>query len=671
MCGIAGILADRVDEQLVDLLVQPLTHRGPDDRGTWVDRDAGVGLGHRRLSIIDLSVHGHQPMQSADGRLLITYNGEIYNHREIRTELDRAGKAPAGGWRGQSDTETLLQAISVWGLRSALGKCDGMFAFALWDRQSRELFLARDRFGEKPLYYGWAARSFLFASELKAFTAHPDFDNVISGSAVRAFASRGYVPAPLSIYERIFKLEPGCILTVPAAAFRTPRDAPVGEGESGNGISLERYWRYADVVRQGLDEPIEDEGEAIRLLEQALAHAIGLQRQADVPVGAFLSGGIDSSTVVALYQKYSPVPVRSFTIGFDDPALDEAGHARSVAQALGTVHHDHYVSAAEARDVIPRLPAIYDEPFADSSQIPTFLVSQFARSEVKVALTGDGGDELFGGYRRHFLGNHIWRNLERLPAAVRKPLARALAQLPAGLWTRSARALGKKGDHWGGAVHDLLRSAQADDFDEFFLSFVDLWAFEPSPVRADPPRLASTSLADLGAGAPNVVRGMYCDAMTYLPDDILCKVDRASMALSLETRLPFLDRGVAEIAARIPTRMKIRGRSGKLVLRNLLARELPRSLFERPKAGFAAPVGAWLRGPLRDWAEALFDPRKLTANGWFDPAPVRARWHQHLTGARDYAPSLWAILMFQAWLDENVADRSASVASAPARRLHR
>lgn len=657
MCGIAGILARAVDEQLVERLVKPLTHRGPDDSGIWVDRDAGVGLGHRRLSIIDLSIQGHQPMRSADDRFLITYNGEIYNHGEIRTELERSGGAPAGGWRGHSDTETLLQAITAWGLRTAIERCDGMFGFALWDRLSRELFLARDRFGEKPLYYGWVAQDFLFASELKAFTAHPDFANSISRPAVQTFAARGYVPAPLSIYERIFKLEPGCILTVAASAFHTPRDVAPREEESRDGISIEKYWSYADVVRRGLDDQIQDEREAIDLLEQALARAIGLQSQADVPVGAFLSGGIDSSTVVALYQKYAPTPVRSFTIGFNDPALNEAEHARSVARALGTVHHEQYVSAAQARDVIPQLPTMYDEPFADSSQIPTFLVSQFARSEVKVALTGDGGDELFAGYRRHFLGNEIWRNLERVPVKVRKPLAHALAQLPTRLWTLFAQAQGKKGRHWGGAIQDLLRSAQAADFDEFFLSFVDMWAFEQSPVGGDPSELARMPLDDLGEAAPNVVRAMYCDAMTYFPDDILCKVDRASMAVSLEARLPFLDRGVAEVAARIPTRMKLRGQSGKLVLRNLLARELPRSFFERPKAGFAAPVGSWLRGPLRDWAEELLEPRNLAADGWFDPTLVRARWQHHLTGTRDYSPSLWAVLMFQAWQRENAANR--------------
>jgi asparagine synthase (glutamine-hydrolysing) len=446
MCGLAGLFStDGVDEALLSRMAGSIAHRGPDDQGIWADQAAGIGLAHRRLSILDLSPQGRQPMHSADGRFVICFNGEIYNHADIRTELAQLGRVPEGGWRGHSDTEILLQAILVWGLEAAIVRSVGMFAIALWDGREHRLHLVRDRFGEKPLFYGWAGRDLLFGSELKALRCHPRFDPTIDRRALGAFAARNYVPAPLSIYRGIFKLPPGTILTVSAAALAGPPERPPEEGVGGP-IELRRYWSYRDVVRQGLADPISNEGLAIDALEQALARAIKGQSFADVPVGAFLSGGIDSSTIVALYQKYSAQPVRTYSIGFEEIGFNEAHHARAVARHLGTVHHEHYVTVREARDVIPLLPAIYDEPFADSSQIPTHLVSRFARGDVTVALTGDGGDELFGGYNRHIFMPRLWRSVRRVPRTLRSLMAGPLRRLPPTFWRAALPLLGRAGD---------------------------------------------------------------------------------------------------------------------------------------------------------------------------------------------------------------------------------
>ncbi len=654
MCGIVGILSSsRVEARGIRDLTSTIAHRGPDDGGVWVDPEAGVGLGHRRLAIIDLSPQGHQPMHSANGRYVITYNAEIYNHCDLRKELELAGAAPPGGWRGHSDTETLLECISAWGLADTLPKIVGMFAFGLWDRKERTLSLVRDRFGEKPLYYGWAGSDFIFASELKAIRAHPRFDGAIDRRALRLFAARTYVPAPMSIYKRIFKLEPGCILTITPEAARTPLDAPPKVGRTSGGIIIRRYWSYRDVIQRGLDQPIEAESEALEQLEQVLAKAIQAQSVADVPVGAFLSGGIDSSTIVALYQKYSSQPVRTFTIGFGEVGFNEAEYAKAVATHFGTVHNELYVTVKEALDVIPLLPSMYDEPFADSSQIPTFLVSRFAREQVTVALTGDGGDELFAGYNRHFAAPRLWRQLRKVPQPLRSAFGSPLSRLPSQFWSSAAGLLpGRRQPHLGGKIQKGLRVAgSVRNFDELYSSFLDEWSFEESPVRGGDGDDAGWDM-DCADGAPDTLRMMYCDAVSYLPDDILCKVDRASMAVSLETRVPYLDHRVAELAARIPLSMKVRGGTGKHILRKLLYREAPRELFERPKAGFAIPVGEWIKGPLRPWVDDLLDPSRMAVEGWFDPAIVHRRWRDHLRGQRDSTPALWAVLMFQSWLRE-------------------
>jgi asparagine synthase (glutamine-hydrolysing) len=651
MCGIAGFLSTRaVSEDRVRRMIEPIRHRGPDDEGVWIDSEAGVGLGHRRLSIIDLSPLGHQPMASADGRWVISYNGEIYNHAELRSGLEGVD------WRGHSDTETLIECIAARGLEQALAQSVGMFAFALWDRKERRLHLVRDRFGEKPLYYGWAGGDFLFGSELKALRAHPGFDNVVSRKALRLYAARTYIPAPLSIYERIYKLEPGCILSLAPEAAATPMAEPPEVGAPGP-VTLSRYWSYREVMRKGFADPIEDEEEALDGLEKVLAAAIKGQSYADVPVGAFLSGGIDSSTVVALYQKYSPNPVRTFSIGFEEAGFNEAEYAKAVAAHFGTVHNERYVTVNETRDVIPKLPAMYDEPFADSSQIPTHLVSAFAREQVTVALSGDGGDELFAGYNRHFAAPRLWQKLQRLPRPVRAMIGGPLSTLPPGLWNQASRLVAA-GRHpfFGTRVQKALRVAgAARSFDDIYTSFLDEWNFEESPVLGGSGEEGVGWDLDFAPGAPDTLRMMYCDAVSYLPDDILCKVDRASMAVSLESRVPFLDHRVAEYAAAIPLGMKVRGGKGKQILRRLLYREAPEALFERPKAGFAVPVGEWIKGPLRDWAEDLLSAERLRREGWFDAAMIRRRWQQHLSGQRDSTPALWAVLMFQAWLTETGA----------------
>ena len=637
-----------------------LRHRGPDDHGLWIDSEAGIGFAHRRLRILDLSEAGRQPMRSADGRFVINFNGEIFNHADLRRDLEGAGRAPPAGWRGHCDTEVLVEAISAWGLDAALDRAVGQFAFALWDGRERRLTLVRDRFGEKPLYYGWAGRDFLFASELKAFRQHPDFVAEVDRRALALFMARNYVPAPFSIYRQVFKLQPGCLLEVRAGA--PAIDEPPAAGFSSSHFSVRRYWSQLDLVRAGLANPIADEGEALAELESALARALAEQTTADVPVGLFLSGGIDSSTLAALHRRHIGGQIESFTIGVDEPGYDESPDARAVARQLGTRHHELRATPGEAMEVIPQLAQIYDEPFADSSQIPTFLVSRFARQRVTVALSGDGGDELFGGYRRYWTTARMWSMFEPAPRPLRRLLAGSAGLVPAAGWDLLSRAAGgRRVPMFGDKVRRSLRiAAGARDLPDLFEHLLDEWS-DGSPVlgkagrRPEYPRAA-----DVGPDAPAAVRMMYWDSVGYLPDDILCKVDRASMANSLEVRAPYLDHRVAEVAARIPLALKISGGSGKHALRQLLYRDVPRALFERPKAGFAVPVGAWIKGPLRPWAEELLDPRALAEDGWLEAQAVTRRWNAHLAGTQDCSTSLWGVLMFRSW------QRAASAGAAEA-----
>ena len=675
MCGFAGFLLGQPGglddtETLATLMANAIAHRGPDDSGAWADAEAGIALGHRRLSIVDLSPAGHQPMVSSGGRFVMAFNGEIYNHLAIRAELQALGATPA--WRGHSDTETLLAGFEQWGVDTTLAKTVGMFAIALWDMRERTLRLTRDRFGEKPLYYGWtgsgAGRAFVFGSELKALRAFPGFANPVCRQALAQYMRFMYVPAPRSIHQGIFKLEPGCVLTIAATPPEQAPAQPLRPAAAHGTLSIRRWWSLADVVQAGAKNQITDEVEAVQQLEQRLADAVRLQSLADVPVGAFLSGGVDSSTIVALMQQQATRPVKTFTVGFEEAGFDESPYARAVAKHLGTDHTEMFVKAVEAQAVIAQLPAMYDEPFADSSQIPTHLVSCAARQHVTVALSGDAGDELFGGYNRYFWGPRIWAKLAWLPYPMRQTLGGAISALPIAGWdalSRPANALlpgGKGIARVGDKAHKLAaRLRGVRDLDDLYLSLVSDWQDPAHVVRGDggsmvvePPSLLADPLpeADWAGVGNSPLRMMYRDSMTYLPDDILCKVDRAAMATSLETRVPFLDHRVAELAWQLPLGMKIRDGQGKWALRQVLYKHVPRELIDRPKAGFGIPVGQWLRGALRPWAESLLDEKRLQTEGYFYATPIRQKWAEHLADQRDHTASLWAVLMFQAWLSE-------------------
>jgi asparagine synthase (glutamine-hydrolysing) len=625
----------------------------------------------------------------------MAFNGEIYNHAELREllRLSKLGKT-ALSWRGHSDSETLLACFEAWGLEETLQKTVGMFAIALWDTQTRTLHLARDRFGEKPLYYGWvstastAATAFVFGSELKALRAYPGFANSVSREALALYMRFAYVPAPYSIYQNIYKLEPGSILSIntdfsanintalsqasnllKAADVLTAPLAPLRPPAELGGLRMQRWWSLAEIVEKGVQHRIRSEEEAIETLEQRLIDAVRVQSLADVPLGAFLSGGVDSSCIVALMQAQSSRPVKTFTVGFEEAGFDETPHARAVAHHLGTEHNEFFVSARQAQEVIAELPAIYDEPFADSSQIPTHLVCKAARQQVTVALSGDAGDELFGGYNRYFWGPRIWSRLAWMPYPARQVLGAAIKALPTGGWDALSRPMNallpasKNFARAGDRAHKLaVRLGGVHNLDDLYNSLVSEWQDPAQVVKGNgweigvnlqvPVSMLSDQLPAVGA-EQHQLRMMYRDTMTYLPDDILCKVDRAAMATSLETRVPFLDHRVAELAWRLPLNMKIRDGLGKWALRQVLYKYVPKELIDRPKAGFAIPVGQWLRGPLRDWAEALLDEKRLELEGYFYPKPIRDKWLQHLTGRYDHTPSLWAVLMFQSWLESS------------------
>jgi asparagine synthase (glutamine-hydrolysing) len=667
MCGFAGFITTNASLALTEIgrtMADTIWHRGPDDGGVWADDAAGVCLSHRRLSIVDLSAAGHQPMVSDSGRFVLAFNGEIYNHMALRAALQEVDAAPV--WRGHSDTETLLACIEHRGIEATLKGCVGMFAIAVWDKQSRTLTLARDRLGEKPLYYGWVGSgskcSLVFGSELKALKAYPGFDALVCRKALTQYMRFLYVPAPRSIFQGIFKLEPGCVLTVTGPPPSHPPLCPLRPGQVYGSVAVERWWSLDSKVKVGGSNLLTGEDEALKLLEEQLTESVSIQSLADVPLGAFLSGGVDSSTIVALMQLQSSRPVKTFTIGFDEADFDESPFARAVADHLGTDHHEMRVTAQMAQDVIPSLPWMYDEPFADASQIPTHLVCRAARQHVTVALSGDGGDELFGGYNRYFWGPRIWKRLSVLPAPTRKLLGSALAALSVSGWNALGAPLLGRGNgvvRLGDKVHKLAdRLSHVQNMEGLYLSLVSEWTdpaslvlgednanFTEPPSQLDDP----LPLPDMEQPLPM----MFRDAMTYLPDDVLCKVDRAAMACSLETRVPFLDHRVVELAWQLPLNMKVRANTGKWALRQVLYKYVPKELIERPKAGFAIPIGHWLRGPLRDWAESLISEQRLQSEGYLRPAPIRQAWAEHLSGKRDNASKLWSVLMFQAWLEKN------------------
>ncbi|MGN7202494.1 asparagine synthase (glutamine-hydrolyzing) [Arthrobacter sp. SAFR-044] len=649
MCGISGFYERYSVQPRADVaaaMTARIRHRGPDASGVWVDEAAGVALGHQRLSILDLSHAGAQPMVSADGAFVIVFNGEVYNHADLRTLLD-AEKTIA--WRGHSDTETVLECFAVWGIERTLRACEGMFALALWDRSSGSLTLARDRFGEKPLYFGWQRETFLFGSELKALKAHPAFENEVSRDSLCLLLRHNCIPAPYSIYRGVYKLRPGHYLTLTHIALEellSPEPVP--------------YWQFSELLGQGQIEPfIGSDAQATDALETVLGASVLRQMAADVPLGAFLSGGVDSSTVVALMQALGARPVKTFTIGSSSSQYDESLHAKAVAQHLGTDHTELILRPEDGLNIIPALPSMYCEPFSDSSQIPTFLVSELASKHVKVVLTGDGGDEVFGGYNRYLAARTVWSSIARLPSPLRRVTAAGLSTVPPAAWDSLSEkfsnllpkrlhmtTLGDKAQKLAGVLNT---ASEANYYRQLTSHWDDparvvLGGAEPATIMTD--RRQWPQKSDF------VEWMMAMDTLTYLPDDILVKVDRASMAVSLESRAPMLDPSVIELAWRMPIDKKVRGGEGKWLLRQVLYRHVPKRLIERPKMGFGLPLDSWLRGPLRDWAELLLNEERLRREGYFRPEVVRGIWSDHLGGKRNHQHQLWTILMFQAWLEE-------------------
>jgi asparagine synthase (glutamine-hydrolysing) len=636
MCGITGFIGFNLKAQIKDVgacMVDALSHRGPDDNGIWIDEDLKVFSGHTRLAILDLSLAGKQPLMSFCQRYVIVFNGEIYNHLFIRQLLEK--EYGLINWRGHSDTETLANAFSIWGLEKTLKATRGMFALSLWDRQEKKLYLARDRMGEKPLYYGWIAGNFVYASELKSFHRFPQFEKKINQNALNQFLIYSAVPSPLSIYEDVYKLETGCYLEINYA----------------KQVEIKSYWSLADLIRPEETEVIRDEKTAIRTVKNTLRDAVKLQMSSDVPLGAFLSGGVDSSTVVALMQEHSAQKVKTFTIGFDEKHYDESMYAAKVAAQLGTEHQCIVMNQQNLLDVIPKLPQIYDEPFADSSQIPTYLVSQVAKSSVTVALSGDAGDELFGGYTRYIKTPALWKKLSLLPYPIRKSLGKILSSqssrignmtllekigINSGLLAQRCYKLGKN--------FDLIR-----DIDDFYHSFlVNGHQLRSADIQK---YFQLFSVEHIQHLSPRQ-RMMYYDSMHYLPNDILTKVDRAAMAVSLETRVPMLDPNVIELAWRLPEHMKFRHGQGKWILKQVLGQYLPSDLIHRPKMGFGIPLRTWLNTSLKDWAESLLSEEKLQEHGLLDTNTIRQLWINHSSGSVQQPSSLWNVLMFQAWYSE-------------------
>jgi asparagine synthase (glutamine-hydrolysing) len=646
MCGIAGFWQTKRQAEIpAEILLRmgnALKHRGPDDSGVFYDDSTGVGLVHRRLSILDLSPAGHQPMASHSERYLIIFNGEVYNFDEIRKELG-TGHA----WRGHSDTEVILEAFERWGVEASVQRFVGMFAFALWDHRERKLFLVRDRLGIKPLYYGWVEGQFVFASELKAIRQYPGFQAQIDRNVLALYMRHNYVPAPHCIYQGISKLNAGCIL-----ALSGPQEQPV----------VKQYWSATEVAKEGLRSPADGpEKEIIGQLERKLAEAVKLRMISDVPLGAFLSGGIDSSTVVALMQSQSARPVKTFTIGFHEDAYNEANHAKAIAAHLGTDHTELYVTPQEALNVVPLLPAMYDEPFADVSQVPTYLVSKLARQSVTVSLSGDGGDELFGGYGRYFLMKRVWNSMRPFPKPLRQAVARMIASVPPETIDKMYKVASplvprnKRAFPMGDKAHKLAGVLGAESQERIYMHALTHWenpaavvngAHEPETVRR---------FVQEAQWLPSMEEAMMLtDTVHYLPDDILTKVDRASMAVSLEARVPILDHRVVEFAWRLPMRFKIRDGKGKWALRQVLYKYVPAAMIERPKMGFGVPIDSWLRRELRDWAEDLLSVESLERHGLFNIEAIRTKWQEHTSGSRNWQYLLWDVLVFQDWMAHNV-----------------
>ena len=649
MCGIAGYFTVQKQrayeemEQITKRMINTLQHRGPDGFGVWIDIDKGICLGHRRLAIIDLSSNGQQPMISSSGRYVITFNGEIYNFQELRHELKLVSDI---SFRGYSDTEVMLAAFDVWGVEKALKRFIGMFAFALWDRQEHLLYLARDRMGEKPLYYGWMGPTFLFGSDLAALCAHPEFKKEIDQDVLSLYLRHQYVPAPYSIYKDIFKLPQGTYLSINLnEQFSTLEPTP--------------YWSAEKMIFDAKEAyHLESEEEAIHKLDGLLRNVIDQQMISDVPTGVFLSGGIDSSTIAALMQQLSTQSVKTFTIGFNIEGYNEAVHAKEVANYLGTNHTELYVTPEQVLEVIPKLPSLYNEPFSDSSQIPTFLVSELARTKVTVSLSGDGGDELFGGYNRYYWVNEVWNKMAWAPSRVRRFISSLLTSVsPQSLDTMYSFFAPVFSGKWkqmlpGEKLYKLAEVITAESPKAMYCDLISLWKHPALISKGATEPMTIINNSGCWPDLENITEWMmYMDMMTYLPDDILVKVDRASMGKSLEVRAPFLDHRVVEFSWKLPLNMKMRNHQGKWILRQVLYQYVPKHLIERPKMGFSIPIHVWLRGPLREWAENLLDQKKLDDGGLFDSGLIRRKWEEHISGRYNWQHYLWNILMFQAWIE--------------------
>ena len=641
MCGFAGFLdknSSRIGEEyksVITMMMDEISYRGPDDSGTWVDAKSGVVLGHRRLSIIDLSPSGHQPMVSSSGRFIIVFNGEIYNYLELRKELESHGLV----FRGHSDTEVMLSAIEEWGLKTAVSRFIGMFAFAIWDKNEQLLHLVRDRLGIKPVYWGNFSNHFLFASELKALRACPVWDVEVCRDALMLYARYGYVPAPWSIYKNIYKLEPGSILTIKL------KEEP----------KICKYWRMDEAAEKGIKErKKKQDTEYIEELNQHLSEAVKCRMISDVPLGAFLSGGVDSSTVVALMQAHSSNPVKTFSIGFHEKNYNEAEYAKAIANHLGTDHTELYLQPEEAMEVIPKLATIYDEPFSDSSQLPTYLISELARRHVTVSLSGDGGDEIFAGYNRYIFAHRLYPKLNRIPAIGKDLLGKVIHAFSPESWSAYMDYFPEKMQipQVGDKLYKLADTFKHDHIGTY-KRIVSCWDVpEEIIIGSKEPDMSYFEKPYASQVTDLIERMQLLDSVTYLPDDILTKLDRASMAVSLEARVPLLDHRVVEYAWTLPMNMKIHNGKGKWLLRQLLYKYVPMELIERPKMGFAVPIESWLRGPLRDWAESLLDEKTLRMQGYLHPASIRNKWLEHLSGKRNWQHLIWNILMFQGWLSK-------------------
>jgi asparagine synthase (glutamine-hydrolysing) len=650
MCGIAGFYSKTCStfNNVILKMNSAISHRGPDSSNFWQDKNSGIVLGHQRLSIIDLSVAGNQPMVSSSGRFILTYNGEIYNHLEIRKELEKTNLDPR--WKSNTDTETLLEALEFWGIEKTLKKISGMFAFGVWDKKNRSLTLARDRMGEKPLYFGWQGKGdnkvFLFGSELKALKAHPEFNRKIYRGAIALQLRHNCIPDPYSIYEDIYKLLPGNYLQLQEDSLKKGL-LPVPKV----------YWSLTESAIFGSNNQLKISEQNIQKdLEMHLQSSVKRQMISDVPLGAFLSGGIDSSAVVALMQSQSNHPVKTFTIGFSENDYNEAQHAKKIAKHLGTDHEEFYVSSKKAMEVIPKLPMIYDEPFSDSSQIPTFLVSQLAKQHVKVALSGDGGDELFCGYNRYILTDKRSKKFNLIPLSIRKLLSYIIKSIPQNTWNEMPKLLPGLSSYanLGHKIHKGANALEAKMLSELYYVLCSDWQNPTNVVinSKEPETFLTKSKLELSK-LENHQKMMVLDLINYLPNDILVKVDRAAMASSLETRVPLLDHKLIEYVWKIPHSLKFRNGEGKWIFKQILNKYVPKNLTERSKKGFSVPLDSWLRGPLRDWAENLLDEKRLSEEGYFNKKLIRDKWLEHLSGKKNWQHDLWNVLMFQAWIDAN------------------